>query len=136
MLEPVLVEQPVGLQACTCGSQKAPLLRTFREIGGVEEYVCQACAKSYARLFGFAKGERLDELSEAASTVAAKDREITSLTEQLGESTMQVESRDKHILALDGEIEILEARVQSFERAAREQQEVAARAAALVGDAA
>jgi hypothetical protein len=98
MLEFQLVDSPfVFPQACVgCLSQKGPMVDTHRQIPGFGHiYICHVCGKTSARLLGFAKGERLDELSAASDGIVERDREIKSLREQLA-STEQHLSDVRH----------------------------------------
>jgi hypothetical protein len=102
--------------ACALG-QGGPVLDTHREVLGYGHvYVCRDCIRKGAIGFGFAPGEKLDELTQAAVTLTERDREIASLTEQLSKSNDSRKSTVKH----DQHLEV--ALVQARERIAQLEQ--------------
>jgi len=66
-----------------CGGTKGPFLNTHRNLGGNHVYWCPNCSRKDARARGYLKGDRLDELSNAAAAVHERDVEIASLRDQL-----------------------------------------------------
>ena len=109
---------------------KGPFVDTHRELSTGHVYVCQVCAKTIARIFGFADGKKLDELEGAAKAVAERDREIESLSDQLGEQKSIVTQFTASDLVQIEEIETLQARVAQLEGRLREE---AAVSLSLVG---
>lgn len=78
MREPMIVDHAphIPCACCVCTNQTGPFADTFFEDRAGRKYVCKRCAKSHARVFGFSAGKRMDELSDAASLVEAKDAEL------------------------------------------------------------
>lgn len=74
----VLADTPVHwpCMCVTCGSQKGPIADTGNERNGERIYLCKRCVMTLARVFGFAKGEKMDELSRAVDVLAEKDRQL------------------------------------------------------------
>src|SRR5262245_18468650 len=70
---------------CVCGSQKGPLIDTFYQTNDDIIYICKQCARRAARKFGFAPGERYDELMNALELMEAKEAVITRLQEEVVE---------------------------------------------------
>ena len=88
MIEFTLVDHPVAFpQSCIgCLSQQGPMMDTHRQVQGFGHvYLCHVCAKSAARLLGFAKGAQLDKLSTTLARETEHEREIASLVELLDE---------------------------------------------------
>jgi len=123
VIEFILIDHPVQFpQACIgCMSQKGPMIDTHRQLRSYGQiYICHVCAKTTARLLGFAPGERLDVLSQASERLVELDREIASLTEQLSDTTTAFEAervqtrvlRDK-MKDLNGHIARLETEIRS-----------------------
>lgn len=136
MLEPIIVDHPeVFPSTCAaCGTQTGPMLDTHRELANLRVYVCRRCSKNHARIFGFAKGERLDELENAAASVAELVNEIASLSEQLAISHTRHLERDREDRERNDAAVQLRERVHQLEGTIRERNEAAARDMALVGD--
>lgn len=76
----VLVDTPSQWPSCciTCGSQRGPLADTGVERNGERIYACKRCVMTFARVFGFVKGEKMEELSRAVDELAARDRQIAA----------------------------------------------------------
>lgn len=91
---------------CICTNQTGPFADTFFEDRAGRKYVCKRCAKSVARLFGFAPGERMDELSEAASLVEGKDREIEAAQDLIRELNAQLEEGKRAAAGVEDELEL------------------------------
>lgn len=81
MLEYALVEVPSVYPNCCllCGAGKGPMLDTHVEKWEEHFYLCQLCATRIARVFGLVKGERMDQLLDAANELGEKDRQLASL---------------------------------------------------------
>jgi hypothetical protein len=62
--------------ACSCGNAHGPLLDTFFENAVGRVYVCKRCAKTYARLYGFAPGKRLDEVAQTLTRAEEIEAEL------------------------------------------------------------
>lgn len=127
MLESVLIPAPlVTPYACVgCLSQKGPMVDKQRELRGYGRvYICQACVKDAAMKCGFAKGARLDELSNAAAFFEEHEREIASLSEQLSEAKMSKTQIARHDQALKVELADARARIAQLEGRIREEAEV------------
>jgi hypothetical protein len=103
---------------------KGPFVDTHRELQTGHVYVCQVCAKTIARIFGFADGKKLDELEGAAKAVSERDREIASLTEQLNDQVTIVTEFTAKDREQAQELESLHARVSQLEGRLREEAEV------------
>ena len=98
MIDFMLVDTPFTFpQACVgCMSQKGPMVDTHRELRGYGHvYVCHICAKTTARLMGFAEGERLDELADAVVALGERDREIASLSKQLSDAVIALAAEQR-----------------------------------------
>jgi hypothetical protein len=113
-------------QSCVCClSQKGPFVDTHRESPTGHVYVCSACAKTIARVMGFAEGRKLDELADAAGSVHTLEREIDGLREALGEregalltAGLRIKEADEHMSIMQGRIEQLEGRLRAHAAAA------------------
>lgn len=101
MLEPILVDHATMFpSACVCGSQTGPLADTHIEVDGRRIYLCKLCSKMLARAFGFAPGEKMDELENAAALLRAKEQElgdVRSLADQLNESLSTEKQRAEQL---------------------------------------
>ena len=65
-----------------CQSHKGPFVDTERDWRDFHIYICRKCGKDVAESLGFAKGERLDKLENAAD-------EVTRLEEALARAEQQ-----------------------------------------------
>lgn len=81
-------------------------------------YVCESCARRLARLFGYAPGERMDELAGASAAVTEMGRERDRLVEELeqerqqhGRTTAELADERERTEALEGRVAQLEARI-------------------------
>jgi hypothetical protein len=82
-----LVDVPSSFPArcLLCPSQKGPILDTGVDTpfpgpnaaGAV--YVCRTCARKIARIYGFAKGEQLEKLENAAEELAALEKRMEAI---------------------------------------------------------
>lgn len=108
MREPMLVDHAphVPCACCICTNQTGPFADMFFEDRAGRKYVCKRCARSVSRLFGFAPGKRLDELSEAASLVEGKDREIEAAQDLIRELNAQVEEGRVAASGVEDELEL------------------------------
>lgn len=99
MVEYQLVPAPTFFpNACFCGSQQHPIVDTAIEVEGRRIYVCRLCAKRVAAAFGFAKGEKMDELENAVVALEERDRQIEELqrlTRELTDSLAEAQARDQ-----------------------------------------
>jgi hypothetical protein len=122
-----VVDVPTAFpQACVgCASQKGPLIDTHREIAGGHVYVCSVCMKTGARLLGFAEGEKLDELENAAKAVGEREREIGSLRDIVLRHEGVEARMTSRVKEQEEEIETLAARVAQLEGRLRENAEIA-----------
>jgi hypothetical protein len=123
----IVVPVPTAFpQACVgCGSQKGPLVDTHREIAGGHVYWCSVCAKTSARLLGFAEGAKLDELEGAANAVVEREREIGSLRDIVLRHEGAEARLVSRVKQQEEEIETLAARVAQLETRLRENAQVA-----------
>lgn len=91
MLEWIVLDRaPFFPHTCVgCTSPKGPLLDTHREVGntGLRVYLCQDCIKRGARLLGFAKGERMNELASANEMLMEREREVANLLKEVSALT-------------------------------------------------
>ena len=134
MIEFMEIPAPTSFPwACVgCMSQKGPMIDTHRELPGYGHvFVCVRCAKTAARLLGFAKGDKLDELSQAADAVHERELEIGSLREQLVALGSERDGLNVLIRELKDELSLAHARVTQLEGAFADE---AKRALSLVGD--
>ena len=135
MSEFMLVDHPVITPyACIrCRSARGPLVDLNGESLEGRLYICLLCAKRIAMVAGFAEGERMDELVAASDLLVYKEREITSLLEQLGNAVMQIQHQERQIHDQDETIEHLGGRVSQLEKTLRSSAEDAHRHLELVG---
>jgi hypothetical protein len=106
MREPQVVDHAeMHPYACQCGNTSGPLLDTFVENHAGRIYVCRRCAKTYSRLFGFARGKKLDELEGATVAVEAKDAEIARLVATISELRTSQRSEGQVVRELRLELE-------------------------------
>lgn len=90
-------------------------------------YICTGCVKRAARILGFAKGTRLEELSQAAAALGQRDKAIEEMTllrdraeaEKAAAEKMLQDTSDELGLAY-GRIKQLEERIAGEARAALE----------------
>jgi hypothetical protein len=78
MNDGVLVEAPLVFpSACIgCGSQKGPIFDSRKEIpGGGRVYVCKNCFRVMAKAWGVVKGERMEQLLDAAAGLEQAETE-------------------------------------------------------------
>ena len=136
MLEPQLIESPLVFPYCCilCRSQKGPIADTNVEIPSFgRAYLCQLCAKTYAKLYGFAEGTELDIREEAIDEANALRRENTQLLEQLGDSSVEIASLRKEKREAITELEARAAPISQLENTLRESAAAAQAHLALVG---
>lgn len=135
MLEFISVDHPALFpQACVaCLSQKGPLVDTHAERPGFGHiYICDSCAKSIARIRGYAPGAKLDELEAASRAVTAARRELILKSEKIDSLTARLHDAGVEKAQDIEQIEFLVGRVQQLEAALRQEAESAL---AAVGDA-
>lgn len=99
----VLADTPVHwpCMCILCGSQKGPIADTGAERNGERQYVCKRCAMTLATVFGFAKGEKMDELSRAVDVLAAKDGELVVVREERDAARVQLAEARRRAEALN-----------------------------------
>lgn len=85
MIEFVVVDYPaIKPQRCVaCNSSTGPLVDTLAEQWGDRIYLCKLCVKRSAKLLGFVRGDKADQLDNAMEVVAAKDSELDILTAEV-----------------------------------------------------
>lgn len=87
MKEPVIVThaqmEPYACSVCT--NTQGPFSDTFFEDKFGRKYLCQRCVKTNARVHGFAKGARMDELQNATVVLEQKDAELAKAVETIEE---------------------------------------------------
>ena len=130
MLEFIVTDAPmVWPQMCaTCAGQKGPLADTHRELPAYGRvYVCLECAKRLARVHGLVKGKRMDELSNAARELLAKQQECDQyrayceeLETKLAEVMRISGSWQEQAEYAAGRVEQLETRIQGQAQSMRE----------------
>jgi len=136
MLEPQLLESPLIFPyACLlCRSQKGPIADTNVEIPNFGRvYLCQLCAKTYAKLYGFAEGTELDIREEAINEANTLRRENTQLLEQLGDASMSIDSLKREKRDAIEELENRAAHISQLETTLRESAAAAQAHLSLVG---
>lgn len=87
MLEPRIVESPTAFPArcLLCPSQKGPILDTGVDTpfpgpnaaGAV--YICRSCGRQIAKAYGFAKGEKLEQLENAAEERDRYEKQLRAM---------------------------------------------------------
>lgn len=78
-------------------------------------YLCKrVCARSVARLCGFAPGAKLDELANAAELLAAKEKENTEITAQLEVLRTKVGELHQDKVSKTQQVELLQGRVKQM----------------------
>lgn len=123
MLEFIEVPQaPFAPYGCVaCRSNTGPLLDTHVENAAFGRvYLCQSCIARGARLFGFAEGERMDELVDAAKLAASAERENVRLTEERDMVLDQLAEELKRNEALSERLAGNEQRIEQMKATARE----------------
>ena len=117
-----------------CRSQAGPFADTILENdAGERSYVCESCVRRCARLFGYAKGKRMDELSAASGALQAREQEITQLTGRQAELDAQIVSYERELRLQESELSKRAQRITQLEGKLRE---YATSTLAVVGDAA
>jgi hypothetical protein len=119
-MEFIAVEYPTMFpQACVaCTSQKGPIADTFRDLPGYGHvYVCERCAKSFARIFGYSDGERLDELENASKLVKERERDVANLTKELAKTTLALQDAGHEVADLKMRLRDSENRTESLRAA-------------------
>lgn len=110
--DPVIVESAlVRPHTCAgCRGSKGPFLDTMMDALEMDGrlYLCMLCLRRYSAAAGFAKGERMDQLVDAKSTVEQAETEIEERNEQLAELRKTLLARDVSITELQRLIEQLE----------------------------
>jgi hypothetical protein len=117
MIEPALVDHPVAFpQACVaCMSQQGPLIDTHVEKPFGHVYVCAKCVKTFARLMGFAKGEKLNELEGAIMLLADRDRQIEKLGDTLRGTREELEVATNEAFQKSAELSRALGRIEQLE---------------------
>lgn len=92
-------------QACICGSIKGPFVDTFYERWGEHIYLCVACLKRAAVAAGLGDGAKMDELSHAHDTLAAKDAELDAARAAVEELRATVGAHQRKTLTLQTQLE-------------------------------
>ena len=98
-----------------CGGTKGPFLNTHRILGGNHVYWCPSCSRKDARARGYLKGDRMDELSNAAAAVHERDMEILSLREQVTWGAEKMEDLTRQIRELSDELKDVKAHAARLE---------------------
>lgn len=122
MIEYVAISSPVMFpQACVCcTSQKGPIADTHRDLPGYGHvYVCEACAKSFARIFGYAPGKRLDQLEAASKLVVERERDIAKVTAELDAANTKLQDAGHEVADLKERLRDAENRTASLQAAMR-----------------
>lgn len=122
MIEFIAIESPVHFpQACVaCGSQKGPIADTHRDLPGYGHvYVCESCAKTFARIFGYADGKRLDELENASKLVVERERDIENLSRELSAARIDLHNEQHQVADLAMKLRDAENRCASLQAAMR-----------------
>lgn len=128
MLDFILVPAPTQFPyGCVgCQSQAGPLVDTHRELPGFGHvYFCPRCLKTGARLYGYAKGARLDELESAAAALIERDAEIESLSRQLEAAQEGHNTVVHHDAETADELAQANARISQLEGMLRDQTDTA-----------
>ena len=123
MIDYTAVEFPaIFPQACVaCTSQKGPIADTHRDLPGYGHvYVCERCAKSFARIFGYSDGKRLDELENASKLVVERERDLAKMAEALAETRTQLQNARHQVTDLQGKLRDSDNRLESLRAAMRE----------------
>lgn len=120
-----------------CPSQKGPQLDSCVEYpspGAVGRmYVCRTCAKQISKLFGFAKGEEMERLENAAQTLEDLQKELASRDEMVGELVKQVEDQRKTIVAQESVIEEKEGKISQLKHLTSQFENLGAQIMATTG---
>jgi len=93
---------------CICGSQKGPIVDTYRDLPGYGRvYLCRMCTVRAARAFGLIKGDEHSRLERAADELAQAQEEITSRQELIEKLTRSLADREQKIQGQSSYIETL-----------------------------
>ena len=136
MLDPVIIATPAIFphRCALCSEGTGPIADTHVEIPGYGRlYVCPRCAKTYARLYGFAEGSELDAREEAYAERDAAKRAEASALEQLGNEAAENAILTRTVDERDAQIAELAGRLAQMETSIRESAEAAERHLELVG---
>ena len=97
-----------------CTNVYGPFIDFERETHSGRIYLCRDCARTAARLFGFSKGKKLEELSAAAvslETATERIAELEALTVQLApieaEKDAVIADLNEQLSALESQINML-----------------------------
>jgi septal ring factor EnvC (AmiA/AmiB activator) len=119
-MEFIAVEYPTMFpQACVaCTSQKGPIADTFRDLPGYGHvYVCERCAKSFARIFGYSDGKRLDELENASKLLVERERDLSGMTQELARVSLALDDAEHQIADLKEKLRDSDNRTESLRAA-------------------
>ena len=133
MIDFIAVEFPaIFPQACVaCTSQKGPIADTHRDLPGYGHvYVCERCAKSFARIFGYSDGKRLDELENASKLVVERERDLAKMSEALAWTRQHLQDAQHQITDLQGKLRDSDNRVESLRASMRQGAEQLAKVSA------
>lgn len=122
MIDFQLVDSPVLYpNACSCGNAKGKMIDTHFEVGpdGRRVYLCKRCCKRAAQIHGFAPGERMEQLENAAAELeqmlvemAEKDARADKLTTERAQLRSRLEAEQVLREAAENKVKTLEHQVQ------------------------
>ena len=99
-----------------CRGNLGQMLDTGRELTGYGRiYLCESCGKQVAAAFGYAKGRRMTQLSQASKEIAQKDAEIADLQAKVIVATAKTDEMTRLAAGLGGELETARQRVAQLE---------------------
>lgn len=127
MREPMIVDTAPHLPCacCVCTNQTGPFADTFFEDRAGRKYVCKRCAKSVARLFGFAPGKRMDELENATVLVEGKDAELAKAAATIEELRLANGGERATVKDLRARLEDASGRLQATRHMAAQMEQAA-----------
>jgi hypothetical protein len=141
VLEFTLVEgQPLKRpHACIiCRGNLGGMCDTQHDLPGFGNiYVCETCGKTIAQLFGFARGKRMTQLTQAAATIEQLETDLRTTHEQAQANSTRADEMAQLADGLREELELARQRVGQLEdrfvAQAREQLELVAAGADTSG---
>jgi len=116
MIEPQIVETAAmyPMHCAGCTNVYGPFVDFERETHAGRIYLCRKCARTAARLFGFSKGRKLEELSNAAESLESAQALIADLEHQV-EILYPIEgAKDAVIKDLEEQIQALESQMNAL----------------------
>lgn len=124
MLDWTILESPINFPhyCIACMNGRGPVAATHRTMPGFGDvYLCENCAEKLARMFGFAPGDRMDEIVKAAKRVTELERDNAKLAQAVTDARTDIKHYEATLQQREEEILGNRARMKQLEERIREE---------------